>query len=55
MKTQNTTIENVQTALMLTFIPLIVTGIISLNLGNNCRGYRYGFTYGIRSTSCRSN
>ena len=33
MKTQNTTIENVQTGLILTFIPVIVAGIFSLIYG----------------------
>ena len=33
MKTENTISENVQTVLILTFVPLIVTGIISLLYG----------------------
>ena len=33
MKTQNTTFENIQTALILTFVPLIVAGAVSLIYG----------------------
>ena len=33
MKTNNTTIENVETGILLIFVPLIVTGALSLIYG----------------------